>query len=100
MENMTKVNVFDQAYINGRFVTPHGKRTVDLINPTNNEVIGKVTMADEIDTRSAIAAAKEAFKTFSQTTKEERMAFLQRLHEAVSKRMDDLVEATVVEYGA
>jgi aldehyde dehydrogenase (NAD+) len=55
------VRAFDRAYINGQFVTPHGSQVVDLVNPTNNKVIGKVTMADEIDTREAIGAAKEAF---------------------------------------
>src|SRR5205085_4010949 len=54
----------------------------------------------EIDTRKAIGAAKEAFNTFSQSSKEYRMDCLQRLHDAVAKRMDQLVEATVVEYGA
>jgi aldehyde dehydrogenase (NAD+) len=91
---------FTRIYINGQFITPHGEQIVDLVNPTNNEVIGKVTMADEIDTRRAIAAAKEAFKTFSQTSKEERLDYLQRLHESVSKRMSELVRATVQEYGA
>src|ERR1700761_490894 len=90
----------NRAYINGQFVTPHGTQVVDLVNPANNRVIGKVTMADEVDTRRAIAAAKEAFKTFSQTSKEYRMDCLQRLHEAVARRMDQLVEATVLEYGA
>src|SRR5579872_6490825 len=98
-ENETTA-AFDRAYINGKFVTPHGTQVVDLLNPTNNMVIGKVTLADEIDTRKAISAAKEAFNTFSQSSKEYRMDCLQRLHEAVAKRMDQLVEATVVEYGA
>ena len=62
------------------------------------ETVG--TMADQIDTRRAIAAAKEAFKTFSQTSREERMEYLQQLHDSVSKRMDALVRATVLEYGA
>jgi aldehyde dehydrogenase (NAD+) len=97
---MNEVKAFDRAYINGRFVVPHGTQVVDLVNPTNNEVIGKVTMADEVDTRNAIAAAKAAFKTFSQSSKVERMDYLQRLHESVSRRMDDLVQATVSEYGA
>ena len=61
---------FDGAYINGQFVTPHGTQIVDLVNPTDNTVIGKVTMADEIDTQKSIAAAKEAFKGFSQSSKE------------------------------
>ncbi len=70
------------------------------MNPTDNKVIGKVTMADEIDTRKAIGAAKEAFSTFSQSNKEYRIELLQRLHDAVAARMDPLVEATVMEYGA
>ena len=99
-ETMTPVRVFDRLYINGQFVTPHGTQVVDLVNPTDNNVIGKVTMADEIDARKAIGAAKEAFNTFSHSSKEYRMELLQQLHDAVAKRMDQLVEATVVEYGA
>jgi len=91
---------FNQMYVNGIFVTPHSKATVDLVNPTNNEAIGKVTLADETDMRQAIAAAKKAFTSFSQTTKEVRMDYLQRLHDSVSKRVGDLVQATVLEYGA
>jgi hypothetical protein len=56
-ETATPVRAFDRAYINGQFTTPHGSRVVDLVNPTDNKVIGKVTMADEIDTRKAIGAA-------------------------------------------
>ena len=96
-ETTTPVRAFDRAYINGQFVTPHGAQVVDLVNPTDNKVIGKVTMADEIDARKAIGAAKEAFNSFSQSSKEYRMKLLQRLHDAVAKRMDRLVEAAVVE---
>ena len=99
-ETATPAKLFDRAYINGRFVTPHGTQIVDLVNPTDNKTIGKVTMADEFDTRNAIDAAREAFNTISQSSKEYRMALLQRLHDAVAKRMDQLVEATVMEYGA
>src|SRR6202167_1381623 len=99
-ETATPVRAFDRAYINGQFVTPNGTQVVDLVSPTDNKVIGKVTMADEIDTRKAIGAAKAAFHTFSQSSREYRMDCLQRLHESVAKRMDQLVEATVMEYGA
>ena len=61
-ETAAPVRAFDRAYIKGQFVTPHGTQVIDLVNPTNNRVIGKVTMADEIDTRQAIAAAKEVFR--------------------------------------
>src|ERR1700733_8863607 len=99
-ETAAPVRAFDRAYINGQFVTPHGTQVADLVNPTDNKVIGKVTMSDEIDTRKAIGAEKEAFNTFAQRSKEYRMDLLQRLHDAVAKRMDQLVEATVVECGA
>jgi aldehyde dehydrogenase (NAD+) len=100
MDSLTATPIFNRAYIDGSLVNLHGTQNIDLINPTNNQVIGKVTMADLIDTRKAIAAAKQAFRSFSQTSREERMVYLQRLHDSVSKRMDDLVQATVLEYGA
>src|SRR6267154_1169935 len=98
-ETATPARAFNRAYINGQFVTPHGTQVVDLVNPTDNKVIGKVTMADEIDTRKAIGAAKEAFNTFSQSSKEYRLELLQRLHDAEPKRGNQLVEATVGKHG-
>lgn len=93
------MKTIDNIYINGEFVTPHGTGTLDLINPSNRQLIGKVILADEVDTRNAIAAAKSAFKTFSKTTKAQRIAYLERLYEAVKKRMDELIAIQVEEYG-
>jgi len=89
----------NQIYINGAFVTPHGTETFDLINPSNNQKIGTVTLGDEEDTRMAIAAAKEAFKSFAKTTREERISYLQKLQAAVSKREAELIDVMVLEYG-
>ena len=86
-------------YIDGAFVESHGREVMDIINPTNGEVIAKVTLADEEDTRHAIAAAKRAFATFGRTTKEQRAKILRRLHEVVSGRVDDLTGVMVEEYG-
>ncbi|UQB69295.1 aldehyde dehydrogenase family protein [Epilithonimonas zeae] len=93
---MKKVN---KIYINGEFVTPHGTETFDLINPASNIKIGEVILADEIDTRKAISAAKEAFKTFSQTTVSERIYYLEKLKIAVEKREQDLINIMIEEYG-
>ena len=49
---------FDQVYINGRFVIPHGRQLADLANPANNEAFGKVTLADEIDIRKRRCCCK------------------------------------------
>lgn len=89
----------DQMYVNGQFVAPHGTETFDLISPVTNVKTGEVVLGDETDTRLAIAAAKEAFKTFRKTTVEERMMYLRQLHDAVSKREEELVTTMVEEYG-
>lgn len=59
----------NQIYINGEFVTPHGTQTLDLIHPVTGKVASQVILADEVDTQNAIAAAKNAFKTFRHSTK-------------------------------
>ncbi|WP_219835681.1 aldehyde dehydrogenase family protein [Paenibacillus sp. R14(2021)] len=90
----------EQIYINGQFVKPQGTKIQDLISPTTQQLIGRVTLGNEDDARIAIAAAKEAFKTFSKTTVEERIQMLQRLHDAILDRSDDMIEANITEYGA
>ena len=57
-------------YIDGAFVESHGREVMDIIKPTNGQVIARVTLADEEDTRRAIAAAKTAFASFGRSTKE------------------------------
>jgi aldehyde dehydrogenase (NAD+) len=86
-------------YINGTFVESHGSEVMDVIKPTNRQVIARVTMADEQDTRDAIAAAKSAFASFGRSTREERIKILRRLHQAASARVDELTAAMVDEYG-
>src|SRR5580692_6912834 len=86
-------------YIDGAFVESHGRDVMDIIRPTDGQVIGRATLGDEEDTRRAIAAAKRAFAIYGQSTKEERSKNLRRLHEASSARIDDLTAAMVEEYG-
>ncbi len=86
-------------YIDGAFVESHGREIMEIIRPTDSQVIGRVTLGDEQDTRRAIGAAKRAFATYARTTKEERAKILCRLHEAASARIDDLTAAMVEEYG-
>ena len=86
-------------YIDGAFVESHGREVMDIIAPTSGKAIGRVTMADEEDTRRAIAAARRAFATYGRSTKEERLELLRRLHAATSARAQDLTAAMVEEYG-
>lgn len=89
----------NKMYINGEFVTPHGTSTLELFSPVTNKKIAAVTLGDEIDTKQAIAAAKEAFKTFSKTTIEERITYLESVRNSIEKRKDDLTNVMIEEYG-
>src|SRR6201988_2079496 len=93
------VKTLTTHYIDGTFVESHGHEVMDIVRPTDGKVIGRVTLADEEDTRRAIAAAKRAFTTYGRSTKEERIGILRRLHQAISARIDDLTAAMVEEYG-
>ncbi|NTX31021.1 aldehyde dehydrogenase family protein [Burkholderia pyrrocinia] len=90
----------EHIYINGEFVTPHGHEWFDLHDPSTEQVIGQVRLGDAQDAERAIAAAKAAFPGWSRTTREERIAALTRMHEAVVAREADLMQAIVTEYGA
>ncbi len=94
-----RIKTITTHYIDGAFVESRGREVMDIIKPTNGQLMGRVTLGDEEDTRRAIAAAKRAFASFAQTTKEERASYLRRLHQAVSARIDDLTAAMVEEYG-
>jgi len=93
------MRIVSRIYIDGAFVTPHGEDAADLVNPATGQVIGRVVLGDIEDARVAIAAAKRAFPAFSRTGKAERIALLQRLHDAVAPRVPALVDAMVEEYG-
>src|ERR1700687_9312 len=102
MKTVTKketIQTITTHYIDGAFVESHGREVMDIIRPTDRQVIGRVTLGDEEDTRRAIAAAKRAFATFGRTTKEERAKILRRLHETASARIDELTAEMIEEYG-
>jgi aldehyde dehydrogenase (NAD+) len=99
MTSKVAVKTITKHYIDGAFVESHGREVMDIVNPTNGEVIAHVTLADEEDARRAIAAAKQVFPSFGRTTKEERSEILRNLHNAVSARIGDLTDVMVEEYG-
>src|SRR5580693_2594928 len=93
------MKILTTHYIDGAFVSSHGREIMDIIRPTNRQVLARLTLADEEDTRRAIAAARRAFATYGRSAPRERAELLRRLHAAVSERIDDLTAAMVEEYG-
>ena len=90
----------DKYYINGEWVVPLSKTKMNVINPANEDSIGEIILANELDVNLAVAAAKSAFSSFSQTSKEERLKLLKTLLEISKKRLPELAKVISLDMGA
>jgi betaine-aldehyde dehydrogenase len=82
-----------QNFINGEFVTPAGTELLDIINPTNGEVVAQSPVSVESDVDDAMAAAAAAFKTWKHATPSQRQLLLLKLADAMEANSEELVEA-------
>ncbi len=89
-----------QNYIDGKWTDSIGGKRHEVISPSTEEPISAITLGTVADVDAAVAAAKRAFKTFSQTTREERVALLDRIVEEYKKRIPDLAQSMAEEMGA
>ena len=89
-----------QFYIGGAWVDPLSDATMPVLNPATEAQIGTLALGNEADVDAAVAAANAAFPAFSQTTKAERLALLDRLLVETKARFEDLAQAMSREMGA
>ncbi|CAI8435078.1 MAG: 3-succinoylsemialdehyde-pyridine dehydrogenase [Halieaceae bacterium] len=91
---------YTKFYINGAWVEPSATTTLAVENPATLEQCATIAIGNEADVDSAVAAAKAAFETFSQTSVEERAALLDKIAEIYLSRIGDIAEAIREEMGA
>jgi aldehyde dehydrogenase (NAD+) len=89
-----------QFYIDGQWVEPSGSKRLPVIDPSTETALGEVALGDANDVDRAVAAARRAFVTFSQTGVDERVALLQSVLEAYMARYDDMADVIMREIGA
>ncbi|MDE2011902.1 MAG: aldehyde dehydrogenase family protein [Alphaproteobacteria bacterium] len=89
-----------QFYIDGKWVDPATPKTLDVINPSNEEPFARISLGSKADVDKAVAAARRAFEKFSQTTKQQRVELLQSVMAAYQKRLPEIAEAIHLEMGA
>ena len=88
-----------EVYINGNWVSTSGKGQIDVINPATEELIGSVPVGDANDVNDAVAAARAAFPSWSQSTVEERQGYLNALSASIAERTDEIAELISSEVG-
>ncbi|WP_129781788.1 aldehyde dehydrogenase family protein [Peristeroidobacter soli] len=87
-------------YIDGGWVEPARPETLDVINPANGNIAGRISMGSAADVDRAVQAARRAFVSWSRTTRAERIEAFERVIEEYRRRHDELADAITEEMGA
>ena len=87
-------------YINGKWVSPSKQNDIQVINPATEKSCAIISLGGKEDIHSAVIAAKEAFKTWGFSSKEERVSLLETFYTLYKKRWNDITEAIIQEMGA
>ena len=90
-----------EFYIDGRWVPPAGQtKTLDVVNPATEQAVARISAGAPADVDRAVAAARRAFESFSRTSREERVAILERIAAVYEKRLGEIAETISEEMGA
>ena len=93
------VQKYEKLFIDGAWVTPHGTGFTTVVNPATEQPIAEVCNADATDVNRAFAAARAAFTTWSQTSAQERAAWIMKLYHALEARKEDMAQAISASMG-
>jgi aldehyde dehydrogenase (NAD+) len=89
-----------QFYIDGQWVDPVTAKTAEVINPATEAVSGTISLGSEADVDKAVAAARRAFGSWSQSSVKDRLDLLRAIQAEYAVRMQELGEAVTEEMGA
>lgn len=87
-------------YIGGEWVKPQSAMTLDVINPATESAIASISLGNTADVDIAVAAARNAFESYSRTSRDERIALLERILNAYKARYKEMAEIITAEMGA
>ncbi len=91
---------YNKFYINGEWIQPESRSTLDVINPANEEAFATISLGNADDVDVAAKAARAAFPDWSQSTIEERIALIEKIIAGMKARASDLATAVSNEMGA
>jgi acyl-CoA reductase-like NAD-dependent aldehyde dehydrogenase len=93
------VHVRDKIYIGGEWVRSVGTGVLEVINSTTEQVMGSVPDGTVEDVDAAVAAARAAFDSWSETSVRERADWMAKIGEALGARMDEIAALIAQEVG-
>ena len=93
------MQVYEKLYIDGKWVKPNSSTSIEVTNPTNEQVIGKIPAGNTSDVDLAISAAKKAFPIWSKSSIEERINILNLLSNEIKESTEELAQTITAEVG-
>jgi len=87
-------------YINGKWVSPKNSKEIEVIDPSTEKSCAVISLGDVNDVNAAVNAAKNAFDSWSFTTKEKKIELLEKLYAVYKKRWAEIADAITLEMGA
>lgn len=87
-------------FINGEWVTPAGRKESLVINPATEQPVGRILLGTAEDVDAATRAARNAFASYSQTSRDERIALFERIVKVYEANIERLARAVSDEMGA
>jgi len=87
-------------YIDGAWRAPLEAKTIEVINPANEKPYAVISAGSAADIDLAVAAARKAFPSWSETPAEERIGYLRRIVEIYERRLEEMAQAISKEMGA
>ncbi|MEM5365157.1 NAD-dependent succinate-semialdehyde dehydrogenase [Paraburkholderia azotifigens] len=88
-----------QLYIDGAWRAGSAGRTIPVVNPANEMVLGTVAHAEQSDLDDALAAAKRGFDTWKQMSAFERAGIMRRAAQLLRERAADIARWMTLEQG-
>ena len=99
VSKQAEVLVFDKLYVNGQWVAPAGNGTLDVINSTTEEVMGRIPEGTPEDIDRAVEAARAAFEGWSTTPIQQRAELLSRMSAGLAARQSEIAAIIAAEVG-
>lgn len=90
----------NKHYISGAWVEPKSPTEIELVDPSSEAVYGKLSLGNGADAEDAIAAARSAFLSFSQSSVSSRLELLEAIIDGYNDRWNEIADAMTQEMGA
>lgn len=97
---MAAVIEHKEIYVGGAWCAPAGSGVIEVLDPSDDQVVGVVPEGTAADVDRAVAAAREAFEGWAATPAADRVALLDRVRAALSDRSTEVADLISAEMGA